>query len=108
QDIRAVQESLENDVFAGQKEIEAKALALWNQDDKMGARNLLTQYSDSNAAAVLEDWWKLAELLYVKYNDGYINTDVEIGHPVFYPAWWLEQVGYKDGPTSYEKRSPNP
>lgn len=104
QDIRVVQERFESDAFAKQKDIEAKALALWNRGDKMGARKLLTKHSDSNAAAVLKDWWKLSELLYVKYNDGYINTELEIGHPVFYPAWWLERVGYEDGPTSYRKR----
>lgn len=105
QNIRVVQERFEGNAFAGQKEIEAKALALWNQGDKMGARKLLTGYSDSNAAALLKEWWKLSEFLYVKYNDGYINTDKEIGQPVFYPAWWLKQVGYEDGPTSYEKKT---
>jgi len=105
QDIRAVRERLEGNAFGKQKEIEDKALARWNQGDKIGARKLLTSYSDSNAAEVLNEWWKLSELLYVKYNDGYINTDLEIGHPVFYPAWWLKQVGYEDGPTSYEKKT---
>jgi dipeptidase len=105
QDICSIQERLEGKAFAGQQDVEAKALAHWNKGDKMGARKLLTSYSNQHAATVLKEWWKLSEFLYVKYNDGYINTDKEIGHPVFYPAWWLKQVGYEDGPTSYEKKA---
>ena len=65
---------------------------------------MLTKYSEQNAATVLDKWWKLSEELYVKYNDGYINTRDEIARPVFYPAWWLQQVGFENGPTSYQKK----
>ena len=104
QDIHAVQGRYENVALARQTELEAQAVALWNSGDKHGARKFLTRYSDQNAAAVLKDWWKLSELLYVKYNDGYVNTDKEIAQPVFYPAWWLKQVGFEDGPTSYQPK----
>lgn len=105
QDIRAVQKRFENNAFDRQREIEANALALWNKGNQKGARQMLTNYSDQNAAAVLKDWWKLSENLYIKYNDGYINTKENIAQPVFYPAWWLQQVGFKNGPTSYEKKN---
>lgn len=105
QDIRVIQERIEGTAFAKQQEMEAKALARWNKGDKIGARKLLTSYSDQNAALALKEWWKLSEFLYVKYNDGYINTDKEIGQPVFYPASWLKQVGFEDGPTSYQKKT---
>ena len=62
---------------------------------------MLTNYSNQNAAAVLKDWWKLSEDLYIKYNDGYINTKKNIAQSVFYPAWWLQQVEFENGPTSY-------
>jgi len=63
----------------------------------------LTRYCDENAHAVLNEWWKLSEQLYLKYNDGYLNTRDGIAQAVFYPAWWLKEVGYEKGPTSYQK-----
>ena len=53
---------------------------------------------------MLREWWKLSEHLYLKYNDGYLNTKAGIAQAVFYPAWWLKEVGYETGPTSYDKR----
>ena len=67
---------------------------MWNQKDQDGARKLLTEHSDKIAAAVLEEWWELSEHLYIKYNDGYLNTTAGLAQAVFYPAWWLEKVGY--------------
>jgi dipeptidase len=83
--------------------LEQQANDLWKKGDLKGARKLLTSYSAENASAVLREWWKLSEDLYIKYNDGYLNTKTGIAQPVFYPAWWLKQVGYENGPTSYEK-----
>ena len=102
-DIHEVRDRFENRAFADQEELESRALSLWHKGNRRAARKLLTRYSDRNAAELLGAWWNLADFLYVKYNDGYINTDREIAQPVFYPAWWLKQVGYEDGPTSYRK-----
>ena len=104
-DIRALREEHESRFFGTQKELEARALELWNKGDGKGARALLTSYSDKQAAAVLRDWWALSESLYIRYNDGYLNTPDGIAQAVFYPAWWLKQVGYEQGPTSYQKPS---
>lgn len=104
-DIRAERERFESAAFGGQQALENEALALWNQGDQKGARNLLTRYSDQNAKKVLAAWWDLAKKLYLKYNDGYVNTEQEIAHPVFYPAEWLSQVGYENGPTTYQKKT---
>jgi dipeptidase len=104
QEIHAVRDRFEKSAFERQPKLEAEALALWNKGDQKGARELLTRYSDNNANAVLADWWKLSTNLYLKYNDGYLNTQKTIADPVFYPAWWLKQVGYENGPTSYEKK----
>jgi dipeptidase len=103
EDIRAVRDRFENSAFGSQTDLEEKALTHWNAGDQKGARKMLTQYSENNAAAVLADWWKLSENLYLKYNDGYLNTSEAIAKPLFYPAWWLKQVGYEKGPVSYEK-----
>lgn len=104
QDIHTVRNSFESSAFGRQAEVEKKALALWHKGDKKGAREMLTQYSDQNAKTVLENWWTLSDNLYLKYNDGYINTKETIAQPVFYPTWWLQQVGYENGPTSYQKK----
>lgn len=45
------------------------------------------------AQKVVDDWWKLADYLIVKYNDGYINTP-KGRKAVGYPEWWLDEVGY--------------
>jgi len=103
-DIHAVRDQFETNAFERQPKLEAEALALWSKGDQKGAREMLTRYSDKNANAVRADWWKLATNLYLKYNDGYLNTQKTIADPVFYPAWWLKQVGYENGPTSYQKK----
>lgn len=100
-DIRAERDRFEATAFARQPQLEAEALALWNKGERAEVRERLTRYSDQNAKAVLADWWKLASNLYLKYNDGYLNSQQSIADPVFYPAWWLKQVGYEDGPTDY-------
>lgn len=105
-DIHEVRDRFESTAFGRQQGLEADALALWKKGDQKGARKMLTLYSDQNAKAVLDEWWKLSKNLYLKYNDGYINTKATIAQPVFYPAWWLKQVGYENGPTSYQKKTP--
>jgi dipeptidase len=104
-DIQAVREKHEARFFGTQKDLEARALALWNKGDRKGTRALLTKHSDQQAAAVLKDWWALSESLYIRYDDGYLNTPDGIAQSVFYPSWWLKQVGYEQGPISYQKPS---
>lgn len=105
EDIRAEQKRLEGRVFENQQDLEDRAVMLWNSGNKKEARKLLTTYSDTNASEVLKAWWKLSDALYIKYNDGYINTEQEIAKPVFYPSWWLKQVGFEDGPADYLKKT---
>ncbi|MCG2661257.1 MAG: C69 family dipeptidase [Kiritimatiellae bacterium] len=102
-DIRTVRNRFEAQAFGTQTGREAQALDLWKKGDELGARTLLTRYCDENAHAVLNEWWKLSEQLYLKYNDGYLNTRDGIAQAVFYPAWWLKEVGYEKGPVSYQK-----
>lgn len=103
QDIRALRDQYESRAFGRQQSVESQAAALWRQNDPAGALKVLRRYSDDNAEQVLQDWWKLSEQLYVKYNDGYLNDKKGIGQELFYPNWWLKQVGYEQGPTSYQK-----
>lgn len=64
----------------------------------------ITQFCEKNTAKVLKKWWNLARSLVVKYNDGCITTEKTIRQKVDYPEWWLKQVGYYNGPTSYQKK----
>eukprot|EP00287_Rhodomonas_sp_CCMP768_P014540 CAMPEP_0196758138 /NCGR_PEP_ID=MMETSP1091-20130531/104028_1 /TAXON_ID=302021 /ORGANISM="Rhodomonas sp., Strain CCMP768" /LENGTH=673 /DNA_ID=CAMNT_0042106941 /DNA_START=15 /DNA_END=2036 /DNA_ORIENTATION=- len=57
------------------------------------AREQLTRALTDNAEDVVRRWWALADHLMEKYADGNV-----LGASVGYPAWWLEQVGYKNGP----------
>lgn len=102
-DIRHEQKRFESRFFDEQQSMETAALELWSAGDRKGARALLTEYSKTNAQEILDAWWKLSEHLYVKYNDGYINTPEAIAQPVPYPVWWLRAIGYEDGPTSYTR-----
>lgn len=102
-DIDAVRESFESKAFGGQKDLESKAVALWKKGDQDAAVKLLTEYVEKNTTDVLAAWWKLSDSLYIKYNDGYINSQEGIGVEVFYPVWWLKKVGFENGPTSYKK-----
>jgi len=103
-DLQAVRDRFEAQAYGMQQEVENQAVDLWKRGDKDGARQLLTKYSEEMTANVLREWWKLSEHLYIKYNDGYLNTKAGIAQAVFYPAGWLKEVGYENGPTSYEKR----
>ncbi|WP_027175706.1 dipeptidase [Desulfovibrio aminophilus] len=103
QDIVKVRERYESTAFGEQPALEDKALALWKKGDQKGARKLLTADADTRAKALLKDWWNLSDQLYIKYNDGFLNTKEGLAQEVFYPAWWLKAVGYESGPSTYEK-----
>lgn len=103
QDIVKIRDRFEAQAFGTQRQRELDAVKLIEAGDETGARAMLTRYCNENAAAVLAEWWKLAEILYLKYNDGYLNTKDGVAQAVFYPAWWLKAVGYEQGPTSYQK-----
>eukprot|EP00640_Fibrocapsa_japonica_P007536 CAMPEP_0113938990 /NCGR_PEP_ID=MMETSP1339-20121228/5391_1 /TAXON_ID=94617 /ORGANISM="Fibrocapsa japonica" /LENGTH=145 /DNA_ID=CAMNT_0000942353 /DNA_START=88 /DNA_END=525 /DNA_ORIENTATION=+ /assembly_acc=CAM_ASM_000762 len=53
-----------------------------------------------NAAGVVESLWLLSDEIMFKYASGFVNDPdgSGISQMVGYPAWWLEAVGYEDGP----------
>ncbi len=106
QDITEMRDAFEVQFFGRQADVEKNALALWNKGEKDKAAKLLNDQSRQDARDVLAAWWKLSEDLYVKYNDGYLNTKEKLAQPLFYPGWWLKAVGYKNGPTTYKKPRP--
>ena len=49
------------------------------------------------SAALSRQWWDLAGMLIVRYNDDFFNFpegDEDACHTVGYPAWWLEMIGF--------------
>ncbi|MGK3738163.1 MAG: dipeptidase [Bacillariaceae sp.] len=50
-----------------------------------------------NAEKIVTSLWLLADELMFKYADGFVNSKEE-SKQVGYPTWWLEKVGYEDGP----------
>ena len=72
--LEAVRDSLERSYFARQPEIEARALSLY-ENDKTAALQYLNDYSNRQAASMLECWKRLATYLIVKYNDMTIRPE---------------------------------
>ena len=68
-DMRAVQNELEDTFEAAQEGVESAALKLY-QENPAKAKDFLTNYTDMTARTTIDRWKKLAEFLIVRYNDG--------------------------------------
>ncbi|WP_300229337.1 C69 family dipeptidase [uncultured Bacteroides sp.] len=68
-DMRAVQNELEDTFESAQSGIESAALKLY-QESPEKAKDFLTNYTDMTARTTVDRWKKLAEFLIVRYNDG--------------------------------------
>ncbi|MBU0672754.1 MAG: C69 family dipeptidase [Candidatus Margulisbacteria bacterium] len=100
-DIVAKQQQLEAVEFTNLPKVDQQALALYKNDPK-AAKQYLTKYLTDNANKVVKEWWALGDYLIAKYDDGYVNKP-KMAEDVGYPNWWLDQVGYADGPTTYKE-----
>lgn len=67
-ELKTVRDSLESSYFAAQKEVEAKAQAIY-ATDKAAAVKYLNTYSNDKAQQMLTAWHELGRLIVVKYND---------------------------------------
>jgi len=57
------------------------------------------RYVLDNAASVVDALWALQDQLLFKYASGFVNELPDgMSKMVGYPAWWLQAVGYADGP----------
>ena len=105
-DLRAVQNRLENTYADAQAGIESAALAMYEKDPAK-AVEFLTNYTNMAAECAIDEWKKLGEYLIVKYNDGVIkktNADGSIMRPEHehghnaplvrpgYPKEFLEEI----------------
>lgn len=102
-DIQAVQSELENNFHDMQPVVEKTAQELYKKDKELAVQ-YLSDYSYTNALAVVDHWKELFAYIVTKYNDGYINDGSEQGrHPkgVGYGSEWLQRV-LKDSPEYFE------
>ena len=84
-DMRAVQNKLEDTYADEQVGIESAAQAMYEKDPTK-AKEFLTNYTDMTAQCAVDEWKKLGEYLIVKYNDGVMkktNADGSIMRPQY-------------------------
>ncbi|HPS79543.1 MAG TPA: C69 family dipeptidase, partial [Thermoanaerobaculaceae bacterium] len=90
-DIQKVQQELEGNFFELQPAIEKTAQAMLATDPER-ARRFLTDYSVSAGEQVTRRWKELAEALFTRYNDGYVQDASGEPQELGYPESWLREV----------------
>jgi dipeptidase len=96
-DIRRVQEEIEDLTFRLQPAVEATALQLVKQNPGL-LEAYLTNYCVGNAETNIKKWWRLADFLVTRYNDGYIQDDDGRPRETGYPGAWLKKEVTATGP----------
>ncbi len=99
-DIQPVQRELELKALKG---VHAMDMVVAKQTPEQ-ARQLVTEFSYNNAGKVLDRWRDLTFELIAKYSDGYINAPGQPVKVLGYPAPWLNETQYHNGPTTYEMK----
>jgi dipeptidase len=94
-EIRAEQAKLEDGFLAETKDIDKKALALY-ETDKKGAVAVLTDYSVKTGNETVKHWLKFYTYLFTKFMDGNIKTKVDVPEGYKYHNPTLDQPGYGD------------
>lgn len=94
-DLQELQKDLEEEAYA--------MIAEHTQREVCPTREELTTYCSDNAEIVRKAWWKLANQLIVKYNDGCRTTWEHPMSKIDYPESWLKKAGYYRGPICYKK-----
>ncbi|MGC9366439.1 MAG: dipeptidase [bacterium] len=107
EDIKHLQDSIENAEISKVMTIDSISRQYLEQGKSM--EELKSYISDQcyvNTEQVVNRWWEFFEQLIVFYDDGYLNSPIRMAQEVGYPQWWIDSVGWSNGPTSYEKPSP--
>jgi len=87
-------QKLQNEVA---DEVQAALNSAANVADGEVVAKMLGQVQTRIQRRVTEEWWALAGMLVVRYNDYFFNWPEEANDTVQsigYPAFWLEQIGY--------------
>mmetsp|Transcript_25088 Transcript_25088/g.61797 ORF Transcript_25088/g.61797 Transcript_25088/m.61797 type:complete len:611 (-) Transcript_25088:92-1924(-) len=99
QDLQARQDMLERKSIQLMQQLEADYHGS-HQDPHQDFEFVESAILD-NAADVVSSLWQLSDEIMFKYASGFVNEDDSHGglsQMVGYPAWWLEAVGFKEGP----------
>lgn len=86
EDIKEVQQEIENRAYAMTKAVDIAAKSLYETDKEL-MKEYLTDFSVNNAEYTVQRWRELGYHIFSKYNDRYIRTSEE-HRP------WPEGVGY--------------
>ena len=73
-DLEKLRNKLENSYLANQNKIEAEAKRLYEQSPRK-ATEFLTNYSDTVAQSMKDQWKNFGEFLIVKYNDQVVKPE---------------------------------
>jgi len=104
-DIQKVQQELEGRFLAEQSEVDAAAMALFDQSPRL-ARNYLTDYTRTAGETVVGRWQELSKFLLYKYLDGNVkDSRGNVTHPG-YPEDWYSGVVAATGKQLQMKKMP--
>ncbi|CAB9497717.1 Probable dipeptidase A [Seminavis robusta] len=93
------------DVTKRQNELEGASIRMVRaqEQDYQKNHNLTAAQEayDQNIQAIVTSLWSLSDEILFKYASGFVNepgTDKGMSQMVGYPAWWLKEVGFAQGP----------
>ena len=91
------------DVTARQNELEGASVAMVESMEKFfTARQDMVAVEEAyfaNVDKVVASLWSLSDELLFKYASGFVNEPPDgMSQMVGYPEWWLQAVGFQDGP----------
>ncbi|MCK5036339.1 MAG: C69 family dipeptidase [Candidatus Sabulitectum sp.] len=106
-DIEEIQEAIEVQEIGKIAISDMSALEIFNTSGADQCTVFITDFCKSNADSVVSEWWNFADLMIVKYDDGYINSPGHMAHEVGYPQQWLDEAGWHEGPLTYTNHQEN-
>ena len=89
------QNSCESSGFALQEKIDNTFLQSMATKN-FASKDTLTNLYAEHVSKFVSSWWDLPLQMVENYADGFNQLDN--GKATGYPAWWLEAVGYTEGP----------
>lgn len=115
QDVQEVQRNLESEHMRAVNAIDATATKLLERSSNgkeasKAVSALLTEFTQKSGTETVHAYSTLWPKLISKYHDGYIALDADSSQinmfSMFYPKWWLEAVGFFNGPIVFKPLEP--